>query len=682
MTGPSSAEQVARFRFSERAEPFQVRDAAPHVQGYAWRHSQPAASLVLVHGLQSHAQWFADAADELVERGFSVYALDRRGSGSSPEARGDIARYQDWFDEIGDVVGLARQESPDAPVHLVGHCFGANLALGYALVQPDDVQSVVMLTPGFYVIPDYPLRQKLRIAAAGLIAPDRKFRVPQDDELFTRDPGVLSWISRDTLGAKWLTARCLLQINRMLGWLRRGAGNLRVPLLVLEAGRDRLSDNRRNRELLEGELGSRAQVVSFDAEHFLLAEPCADDVLDELTQWAKHDPPQRRKRGPISVAGIDVLTAELPFRFSFGHALADRRSSTNVFVRVRLEDGTVGYGEGVPREYVTGETVEGALEALCERQVPVALGRSLSDPDDVVSLIDEIPGVAPDGSLDTAARCAIELALLDAAGKHFGLSVAHWLGEKPASSVHYDVVLPFSSPRKVAALALVIRALGVRQVKAKVGGDLEKELESLRILRRVLGDSIDLRVDANCAWTADEALEAIARLRPHRISAVEQPVAGDDLDGLRRVTAATEEAIIVDESLRTLDEARELASAAACDAFNIRVSKCGGLLNSVRIASVAAENGLFCVVGAQVGESGILSAAGRHLAAQVRPRYLEGSGGRLLLKQDVTKENVLPGRRGRARTPLGAGLGVEVQPGVLELLGTVHQVFEAGTVKA
>lgn len=383
-----------------------------------------------------------------------------------------------------------------------------------------------------------------------------------------------------------------------------------------------------------------------------------------------------------AIAAVDVLTLELPFRFSFGHALAERRSSTNVFVRLRLENGMVGYGEGVPREYVTGETVESALEALVERQVPALIGRELGDAGDVPALADEIPGTGPDGRLDLAARCALELALLDAAGKHFDVSVSHWLEGAPSPEVRYDVVLPFSSPKKVAGLALVIRALGVKQVKAKVGGDLPKELASLQTLRRFLGADVDLRVDANCAWTADEAIDVIAKLRPFRVSSVEQPLPGDDLAGLQRVTAAVEEAIIVDESLRTIEEGRALIEARACDSFNIRVSKNGGLLNSMRLAKMAADAGLFCVVGAQVGESGVLSAAGRHLAAHIRPRYLEGSAGRLLLKQDLTKENVLPGRRGRARTPDAPGLGVRVLEDVLTRLGHVHTTLTPDTVSA
>jgi L-Ala-D/L-Glu epimerase / N-acetyl-D-glutamate racemase len=381
-----------------------------------------------------------------------------------------------------------------------------------------------------------------------------------------------------------------------------------------------------------------------------------------------------------AVARIDVLTVELPFRFSFGHALAARRSSTNVLVRLELDDGSVGYGEGVPREYVTGETVEGAVEALVERLAPPLLGRTLTSPGDVPDAAEETGEAA--GAHDLASRCALELAVLDAAGKHFGISVQHWLGRSPAPIVEYDAIVPFSSPRKLKALALVIRALGFRNVKVKVGDDLDEDVRKLIALRRILGHKVDLRVDANCAWNAEEALRAIEFMRPARISAVEQPVPADDLEGLRRVTASTSETIIVDESLRTVEEANVLAESRACDAFNIRVSKCGGLLQSAKIAAIAAENGLDCVVGAQVGESGILSAAGRHLAATIRPRYVEGSAGRLLLKEDLSAEGVLPRRRGRARSFTGPGLGITVKDATLRKYGRLEQCLQARTVTA
>jgi L-Ala-D/L-Glu epimerase len=285
------------------------------------------------------------------------------------------------------------------------------------------------------------------------------------------------------------------------------------------------------------------------------------------------------------------------------------------------------------------------------------------------------------GVAQGSAWCALELALLDAAGKRFGCSVQRWLGDAPAATVRYDAVLPLTGPRALVVLAALIRLIGFRQVKVKVGDDLTKDLLTLRLLRRRLGPATDLRVDANCAWSADEALAAIARLRPYRLSAVEQPVPATDLDGLRRITAVTPELIVVDESLRTVAEAHTLAEQGACNAFNIRVSKCGGLLNSMRIAQIAREADLTCVVGAQVGESGILSAAGRHLAAAIKPRYVEGSAGRLLLKEDLTSENVLPGRGGLAQTFPGPGLGVTVNEETLRRHGQSRGTFEVTSAR-
>lgn len=285
MTSSTSESLASRLSFSTHAQPLSLRDVEPHVYGYAWLHPQPLASLVLVHGLQSHSQWFAEAADLLLDRGFSVYTVDRRGSGASPGETGHIERYTAWFEEVANVVRLARADQPGVPVHVAGHCFGANLALGCALTQSVEMSSLIMLTPGFYVRPDYSAAEKLRILAGGMLRTSARFRVPQEDHLFTRDPEVLAWICGDTLGARTLTGHCLLEINRMVRWLRRNAGELEIPLLVFEAARDHISHNPRNRALLDGAMGAQLRLVSFEAEHFLLTEPCRDQVLDELTSW-------------------------------------------------------------------------------------------------------------------------------------------------------------------------------------------------------------------------------------------------------------------------------------------------------------------------------------------------------------------------------------------------------------
>src|SRR4051794_21202941 len=109
----SDAPIADRFRLTARAEPFRLRASEPQVYGYAWRPPAPRASLVLLHGLQSHAGWFADAAEALRDAGLAVYALDRRGSGSSRGVRGDVGRYGDWLDEVATVAAQARADYPD-----------------------------------------------------------------------------------------------------------------------------------------------------------------------------------------------------------------------------------------------------------------------------------------------------------------------------------------------------------------------------------------------------------------------------------------------------------------------------------------------------------------------------------------------------------------------------------------
>ena len=275
-----------RFEFGSRTRPLHLAvDRAP-VCGYAWQPStSPVAAMVLVHGLQSHAQWFAEAGDLLCDRGLAVYALDRRGSGSSPMARGDIGCYAEWFEELDTMVDRARLDHPGIPVHVVGHCFGGAIALGCALRRPDRVASVVMLTPGLHVLPDYRPAEKLRVLACALVSRDTRFRVPQDDDMFTRDPEVLAWIHADAQGAKTVTARCLVQTALMMAWLRRHVARLQPPLLVVEAQRDRIADNLRNRALLDRALGGRWERVVFDAEHLLVTEPCRDDLLDTVAAW-------------------------------------------------------------------------------------------------------------------------------------------------------------------------------------------------------------------------------------------------------------------------------------------------------------------------------------------------------------------------------------------------------------
>ena len=136
--------------------------------GFAWEPvGPPSSTAILVHGLQSHAGWFLSAGEVLAARGLAVYAPDRRGSGRSAAPRGDILDFRHWLSDLADVACLAADEYPNIPIHLVGHCFGANLALGGVLSGELVADSIVMLTPGLFVLPTYSAWTKLQIVMAG-----------------------------------------------------------------------------------------------------------------------------------------------------------------------------------------------------------------------------------------------------------------------------------------------------------------------------------------------------------------------------------------------------------------------------------------------------------------------------------------------------------------------------------
>jgi L-alanine-DL-glutamate epimerase-like enolase superfamily enzyme len=361
----------------------------------------------------------------------------------------------------------------------------------------------------------------------------------------------------------------------------------------------------------------------------------------------------------MRIRSLSLYRVSLPFRFAFRHHTAERSGTDNLVLWLRLENGVEGLGEGIPREYVTGETVESAARMIQQVYVPRLEGLDPGRFEEAVSAASALEVVLDGRTVFNAARCAVELALLDAYGKAFGREAGR-LGEVlPGSSfsgsprqIPRTAVLPFLRPGRLRAwFFLLYRLFGFRQFKLKLGGDGDGErlafLEALA--SKKLGRKVVIRVDANEAWTVGEALSMIRRLGRLGVESVEQPVAKDDLDGLARVAAgAGMVRIVADESLRTEGEAEDLASRRACHAFQVRLSKCGGLIPSLRIVSVARRHGLPCHLGAMVGETGVLAAAER-LFAMIVPDLasVEPSFNPLLLKRDIV-------RRARAfRHPAG-----------------------------
>ena len=171
-----------------------------------------------------------------------------------------------------------------------------------------------------------------------------------------------------------------------------------------------------------------------------------------------------------------------------------------------------------------------------------------------------------------------------------------------------------------------------------------------------------IRLDGNGAYTVESAIAACDNLAEFAIASAEQLIPSGNPADYARLQAATAIPQIADESLITLADAQALIATQACQGFNLRLSKCGGLAQTLAIARLAEQANVFVQVGCQVGETAILSAAGRHLAAGLpQVKFVEGSYGKLLLSQDISRIPVQFGYRGQAPVLTRPGLGIEVQ---------------------
>lgn len=217
-----------------------------------------------------------------------------------------------------------------------------------------------------------------------------------------------------------------------------------------------------------------------------------------------------------------------------------------------------------------------------------------------------------------------------------------------------------ATPEAVSEAERYVHDEGFTSVKVKVGADPDADEQRVRAIADAVGDEVPIRVDANQGYTADVALELFRRLeRDLDLLLVEQPVARDDVDGMRRLTRALETPVLADESCFTPQDAYTVVNRNAADVLNIKIMKAGGLVPASRIAATAAAAQYPVAVGSMV-ELGVGTAAGAHFAATLpHATYPSDVKGTTLFEDDVLVEPIdVPD--GRTPVPTAAGLGVEL----------------------
>lgn len=352
------------------------------------------------------------------------------------------------------------------------------------------------------------------------------------------------------------------------------------------------------------------------------------------------------------ISGIGWHGYSLPFRKRYVSAGSAASTRFGLLVFISTSEGITGMGEASPVGAGSLAGVDGIVSALGK-----ITPRLLNHIDAAERFI--VEGLPP------ALTFGLETALRDIRGQYTRTPLSTLLGGRPAKLV-VNTVVTSASPEQAASGARAAMKSGFSCVKLKVGGGtLEKEEAVVAAVRRAVGPDMQIRLDANQAWSVEQAIEAIRCLSKYNLEYVEQPVAANDIAGMAKVRRAVSVPLAADESLGSIVDLHNILDAGAADIFIIKAARLGGFRKSLRIANEAAERGHPVVVTTSL-ESGIGIAASAHLAAAI-PSQTKAHGltTGLLLEDDLLSA-MWASADGFLQVPAKPGLGLKVNAASLK----------------
>ncbi|MFH1550826.1 MAG: 2-dehydropantoate 2-reductase [Planctomycetota bacterium] len=242
-------------------------------------------AVVYVNGLESHGEWFCDAADYLAKNGYAVCLWDRRGSGLNETEQGDCKSYQQFVDDLAHFIEERRKRHRH--IHLIGHSWGGKFAAYFTVRRQFLVDSLALISPGLAPKVGYSLFRKIGVALALLKNKTKLCPTPIKTEMFTSNREALEYIENDPLRLKEVTARFLVENLKMDLFLKQNADGVRVPVALFLAGKDEVIDNGNVRAMFARFHPHIRRTREWnDAKHCLLFEK-PDGINEELLSWLR-----------------------------------------------------------------------------------------------------------------------------------------------------------------------------------------------------------------------------------------------------------------------------------------------------------------------------------------------------------------------------------------------------------
>src|SRR3954462_6077786 len=361
---------------------------------------------------------------------------------------------------------------------------------------------------------------------------------------------------------------------------------------------------------------------------------------------------------PLTIRRTDAIPVALPLKSPMKMAAETITAAQNLLVRIEAADGTVGWGEAASAPTMTGDTQGGLVAAVRDHLAPMLVGKNLHD----------WPALRP--ALHRAllgnggAHSAVELAVLDLTGRATGQRLIDLVGRPRRNGVKPMWLLGNKTADEDVAEAHARQKAGFDFFKLKIGvKPLAKEIAIAFAVREALPKA-PLCADANCGLTLADARSYVEKTRKARLMFVEQPLAYDDVEGLKKLARSTKVPIGVDEGIHSFADITTSANAGA-GGVSLKLIKLGGIMAAIEAGKLCQRLGLSVNIAAKIAESSISSAAALHLACAVPKADWGVSLTHFYLAEDIVRQP-LRLKDGLVALPDGPGLGIDVDEAAVE----------------
>ncbi len=294
----------------------------------------------------------------------------------------------------------------------------------------------------------------------------------------------------------------------------------------------------------------------------------------------------------MKITEVRLATISVPLRVPFKTALRSVDSVEDIIVEIHTDTGNIGYGEAPPTGVITGDTKGAIIGAITDHLRPTILGKDVSE---FETLIQSVQTALVH---NTSAKAAVDMALYDLYGQLYNIPVHKLLGGAK-KQITTDITISVNDPEVMEEDTYNAIERGYDCLKVKVGVDPSLDVARLSAVRNAAGPDALIRIDANQAWTAKQAVRILNDMQAKGLGLelVEQPVPALDFEGLKYVTEHSDVPVLADESVFSPADALKIMQEHAADLINIKLMKCGGLYPAQKILAAAEVYGVECMLG-------------------------------------------------------------------------------------